>query len=542
MATTSNNVEQQAVTPAQQNKSTQPSVLLPTGAAPDTQNAVTPEFGEIITVGTVGKITVCYNSDLGAPGLTQAQQFLTRALSPYNDMEVIFGIAGGAVTVRICAFSAAHDGTGGGSHFGCDFVTGGTLFLDATFGNTTVNPLDLLLAIYVAELSESFMGPQGLGWGCMLSNGEGLSRFLAEQETSVATLAAFATVQAWHESGAPDWVNQNAGTDRNQIANGCAVAYLYYMRWLGYTIPKIVQAGGTTLAVNFKNVTGNTTANAYLEMRQALTGLFITSDNPFPTRLLKGQLLFYRDKTRNGTGDVSHPSLIGKNSPFELDTVPSWHRFTHIFSNGNGGIYAVNPEGQLQFFFDELRNGLDDVDVKAPVIIGQSGWQNMKFVFSGGPGIIYAVNQQGQLLFYPTDTQGGTADLGTPSVIGLGGWQGFTQLFSGGNGIIYAVNTQGQLLFYRDHTRNGTGDVDTPSVIGQGGWQGFTQLFSGGNGIIYAVNAQGQLLFYQDHTQNGTGDINTPSVIGLGGWQNMKFVFDGGQGIIYAVPNVDVTL
>jgi len=550
MATTSNEPVQQAAAPAPPKKCTQLRELLPNGvvrneAMPDFQKAIaaqgaTPADTGFITVGTVSRITVSYNSALGAPGLALAQQLLTRALNPYTDMEAIFGIPGAAVIVRICELSTAHDGTGGGFHFGCDFNTGGTLFLDATFGNTTVNPLDLLVAIYVAELSEAFMGAQGLGWGCEASNGEGLSRFLAEQETSLATMAHFATAQTWHNAGGPDWVSRTEQTDRDNVSTGCAVLYLYYMRWLGYTIPEIVQAGGTTLAANFAKVTGNTTANAFQEMLKALTGRFITSDNPFPTRLLKGQLLFYRDKTQNGTGDVGNPSLIGKNSPFELDTVPTWHRFLHVFSDGDGAIYAVSPEGQLQFFHDKTRNGLDDVNVKSPGIIGQGGWQGMKFVFSGGPGIIYAVNQQGQLLFYRDNTRNGTGDVDTPSVIGLGGWQQFSQLFYGGNGIIYAVNAQGQLLFYRDNTRNGTGEVDTPKVIGLGGWQQFSQLFSGGNGNIYAVNAQGQLLFYKDRTQNGTGDVDTPSVIGLGGWQNMKFVFSGGNGIIYAVPNVDI--
>ena len=545
MATASSKIEQLTATPEPQKKCTQLRELLPTGALrnegmPDFQKAATAADNGFITVGTVGKITVCYNSDLGAPGLTLAQQFLTRALSPFNDMEVIFGIPGATVIVRICELSTAHDGTGGGFHFGCDFNSGGTLFLDATFGNTTVNPLDLLVAIYVAELSEAFMGAQELGWGCESSNGEGLSRFLAEQETSLATMNHFATAQAWHNAGGPDWVSRTEATDRDNVSTGCAVVYLYYMRWLGYTIPGIVQAGGATLAANFLKLTGNSTANAFKEMLQALTGRFIVSDNPFPPRFLQGQLLFYRDKTRNGTGDVGNPSLISRTSLFSLDTLPNWHRFTHVFSDGNGAIYAVNPEGQLLFFRDELRNGLDDINVAAPAVIGLGGWQGMKFIFSGGPGIIYAVNGQGQLLFYRDNTQNGTGDVDTPSVIGLGGWQQFSRVFYGGNDIIYAVNAQGQLLFYRDKTRNGTGDVDTPSVIGQGGWQQFTQLFSGGNGTFYAVNAQGQLLFYHDFTQNGTGDVDTPSVIGQGGWQNMKFVFDGGQGIIYAVPNITV--
>jgi hypothetical protein len=268
-----------------------------------------------------------------------------------------------------------------------------------------------------------------------------------------------------------------------------------------------------------------TDTNVSVSVTGEVPGGFLVIINDRNVEIKSGELLFYRDTTQNGTGDVNTPALIG---------LGGWQQFTKLFSDGNGAIYAINPLGQLLFYRDYTRNGTGDVNT--PSVIGQGGWQNMKFVFSGGPGIIYAVNQQGQLLFYRDTTQNGTGDVNTPAVIGQGGWQQFLHLFYGGNGIIYAVDQQGRLLFYRDTTQNGTGDVNTPSVIGQGGWQQFRHLFGGGNGIIYAVNQQGQLLFYRDTTQNGTGDVNTPSVIGQGGWQVMKFLFSGGSGIIYAVP------
>jgi hypothetical protein len=238
---------------------------------------------------------------------------------------------------------------------------------------------------------------------------------------------------------------------------------------------------------------------------------------------LGGRLLFYRDTTQNGTGDVNTPKVIG---------LGGWAGFRFLFSGGDGIIYAVDQQGQLLFYRDTTQNGTGDVNT--PSVIGLGGWQQFKFLFSGGNGIIYAVNQQGQLLFYRDTTRNGTGDVNTPKVIGQGGWQQFKFLFSGGNGIIYAVNQQGQLLFYKDNTQNGTGDVNTPKVIGQGGWQQFQFLFSGGKGIIYAVDGQGRLLFYRDTTQNGTGDVNTPGVIGQGGWQQFQFLFSAGNGIIYA--------
>src|SRR5690242_16444380 len=232
---------------------------------------------------------------------------------------------------------------------------------------------------------------------------------------------------------------------------------------------------------------------------------------------LGGRLLFYRDNTQDGTGDVDTPAVIG---------LGGWAHFRFLFSGGNGIIYAVDEQGQLLFYRDNTQDGTGDVDT--PHVIGLGGWGDFKFLFSGGNGIIYDVNQQGQLLFYRDIARAGTGAIDTPRVIGLGGWLDFyTPLFRC-NGIIYAVDQQGQLLFYRDNTQDGTGDVDTPRVIGLGGWADFKFLFSGGNGIIYAVDQQGRLLFYRDNARDGTADVDTPRVIGLGGWAEFKFLISGG--------------
>jgi Tachylectin len=243
-----------------------------------------------------------------------------------------------------------------------------------------------------------------------------------------------------------------------------------------------------------------------------------------PLEFRSGQLLFYRDETRNGTGDVNTPSVIG---------LGGWQAMQHLTYGGDGILYAVDDQGRLLFYRDFKRDGTGDVN--SPAVIGLGGWASMLHLFAGDPGVLYAVNPDGQLLFYRDNTRNGTGDVNTPSVIGLGGWQNMQHLFYGGDGIIYAVDDQGQLLFYRDATRDGTGDVNTPSVIGLGGWQNMQHLFYGGDGIIYAVDGDGQLLFYRDTTRNGTGDVNTPAVIGLGGWQVMKHLVCGDPGVIYAV-------
>jgi len=230
-------------------------------------------------VGVTGNITVYYDPSLGAQGLSLATQLLNAVTGPYNDMQTFFGITGGTADVVIAPLSGNNDGSGGAYHYGCDFTSGGVMYLDATFANPTVDPLNLEVGLYVAELSESFMGQQGGGWGCGFSNGEGLSRFCAEQETPSDTLAAFATGPAWAQAGFPDWVTQTDQTDQDAVSTGCAVVFIYWMRSLGFTIPRIVQAGGATLSANYQTLTGN--ASAYQDLLSAVQGVSVTSDNPF---------------------------------------------------------------------------------------------------------------------------------------------------------------------------------------------------------------------------------------------------------------------
>ena len=50
---------------------------------------------------------------------------------------------------------------------------------------------------------------------------------------------------------------------------------------------------------------------------------------------MSGELLFYRDTTQDGTGDVANPSVIG---------LGGWLDFKFLFHGGNGIIYAVVAE------------------------------------------------------------------------------------------------------------------------------------------------------------------------------------------------------
>lgn len=65
-----------------------------------------------------------------------------------------------------------------------------------------------------------------------------------------------------------------------------------------------------------------------------------------------GNLLFYRDTARNGTGDVHDPRIIGRGG---------WNNFKDVFSGADGTIYAISNDGNLLFYRDYARNGSGDV-------------------------------------------------------------------------------------------------------------------------------------------------------------------------------------
>jgi hypothetical protein len=229
-------------------------------------------------VGSAGNVTTYYATSLGASGEALGRALLDSSVAPYTDMETLFGVPGGPVSVIVAPLSGHHDGSGGAYHYGCDFASGGTIYLDATF--TLPNAADVALALYVAEMSECFMGAQDRGWGCGYSNGEGLSRFLAERYTPSGSVPSWAvTGPSWVSAGYPDWVSTTERTDRHYASIGCVVLYLYWMLSLGHSDARMVAVAGNTLADNYRVLTGKSTA--YADLKAAVQAVTVTSDNPF---------------------------------------------------------------------------------------------------------------------------------------------------------------------------------------------------------------------------------------------------------------------
>lgn len=223
--------------------------------------------------------------------------------------------------------------------------------------------------------------------------------------------------------------------------------------------------------------------------------------------------------------------------------------FRHLFSGGGGVLYAVDRNGLLLWYLD--RGYLDGVINWTNMPSGGKGhigegW-NMKHVFSAGNGIIYAVNPENQLLWYRHlgHTDGTDAWQTTPDPKGyIGeGWD-MKHVFCGDDGVIYAVNQQDQLLWYR-HLGQQTGTdlwETTPEpkgYIGEG-W-GMKHVFWGGNGVIYAVNENNQMLWYRHlGTADGTDSwLTSPDPKGyIGEGWDMKHVFGGG----WAPRNIGLNL
>ncbi len=227
-----------------------------------------------------GNVTLYVDPALGKRGETLAREVLARAETSYAHSRAYFNLAAEPVNVIIAPVGNATDGSGGAYHYGCSFTTGGDIYCDAAFGNPT-----LTSGLFVAELTESFMGAQGKGWDCGGSNGEALSRLLAELESGGpdGALAGFSTGPMWDQAGRPNWIDATEPTDQDGESVGCGVVYLYWMISQGFTAAEITQAAcpDGTLASNYTALTGKRTAWAdFIAAVRALPQA-IASDDPW---------------------------------------------------------------------------------------------------------------------------------------------------------------------------------------------------------------------------------------------------------------------
>ena len=257
-------------------------VFLHPKAAAELRAAKHPHFDyHVKSVGSTANFHVYSATSLGAQGQQVGNAVLQKCEADAQTLSGYFNVPVQRCNIIVAPLSQNQDGTGGAYHHTC---IDADLYCDVQF-----NPInsDLTNALVIAEEVEVFQAVQNRGWNCGASNGEGLSRVLAEA-LYPGVLDAYSTASSWLDTNdRPDWVSNNNATDTDPVSNGCSVLFLNWMNGpLNNGWDKICQAGAPTLADTYQQLTGKDTA--YQDFRAAIDAMFplgkssgVTTDNPF---------------------------------------------------------------------------------------------------------------------------------------------------------------------------------------------------------------------------------------------------------------------
>jgi hypothetical protein len=220
---------------------------------------------------------------LPAQGVQVGQAVLHRCEQDYQQLAAWFGFRVPHFNVIAAGLSSEHDGTGGAYHHAC---LASDLYCDVQL-QPTVNP-DLTNALAITQEVEVFGAVQKKGWDCGASNGEGLSRVLANV-LYPGVLDGYATAAVWLDGDRPDWVSQTNPSDLDPVSTGCAVLFLYWLNVkLGYGWEQICRAAAPTLAGTYQMLTGKGAGAAFADFKALLDRMFppgapsgLAKDNPF---------------------------------------------------------------------------------------------------------------------------------------------------------------------------------------------------------------------------------------------------------------------
>jgi hypothetical protein len=235
--------------------------------------------------GSTKHFHVFYAERLGPSGASVARGVLKNCERDYQTLAEIFMQQGPLqFNIIIAPLSEQMDGTGGAYHHSCLATD---LYCDVQL-TPTIDP-DVTNALMIAEEVEVFQAARGRGWECGASNGEGLSRVLAEElYPNVLENLGYSSAASWLNSRHPNLVGRTLPTDRTAAGNGCAVLFLHYLHFqLGFSYDKISQAAAPTLAGTYKALTGKKAP--FAEFAALLEKRFprgqradLATDNPFP--------------------------------------------------------------------------------------------------------------------------------------------------------------------------------------------------------------------------------------------------------------------
>jgi hypothetical protein len=155
-----------------------------------------------------------------------------------------------------------------------------------------------VLSLVIAEEDEVFEEAVGLGWDCGASNGEGLSRVLANDMYPGAEPTNFMSAPVWLDQTSPDFGDRpdfvtttlpfDQGGDQNYWAIGCSVLFLNWLRFqLNFSWNQIISSGRVTLDASYKTLTGRSDAlSRFMAHVQANfpsgTPSGLSTDQPWP--------------------------------------------------------------------------------------------------------------------------------------------------------------------------------------------------------------------------------------------------------------------
>ncbi len=205
--------------------------------------AAVPGLGDVgnnpnyIQRGSTAHFVVFYDSALGNAGASAADAVLGKCEADFNTLRGWFSnTTPGSLPFNVYITTASN----GASHASCSSTT---LYLGANSSNPINN--SFVLQLLIAEEDEVFEAAFGHGWNCGASNGEGLSRVLANDLYPGAEPSNFVSSASWLDApGRPDWINNTEGTDQHYVSIGCSVLFLNWMRFqLGYSWTQIIAAG-----------------------------------------------------------------------------------------------------------------------------------------------------------------------------------------------------------------------------------------------------------------------------------------------------------
>jgi hypothetical protein len=234
---------------------------------------------KVIHAGNTAHFAVSYIATLGKQGASLAQAILQNCERDYTTLQQAFG---GLTPHRLPFVVQITGDNSGASHSSC-------LGTDISIGGKSGSNVDFIRSLLVAEADEVFMASFGHGWDCGASNGEGLSRVLANDIYKGVEPNNFVSSDVWLSlNPRPNFVDQTEPTDTDYNSIGCSVLFLNWLRFqLNHAWADIIAASSGTLAATYKNLTGKSTA--WTDFQAVIDAHFpvgkkyrLGTDNPFP--------------------------------------------------------------------------------------------------------------------------------------------------------------------------------------------------------------------------------------------------------------------